>query len=304
MLFNNSPLLGLRTTFFIIISIVVMVVDHRHHELGTIRGLLSDAAVPFEYTVNWPVEVVEWVKNSFSSQHELITENTHLRMRNLLLQAKVQKILALQNENKSLRALLQSSTQVTGNVEVAQILAVTMDSYVAQAIVNKGKKDKVYVGQPVLGANGVMGQIIRVNNLTSRMMLITDTRSAIPVTDQRTGLRAIVIGTGPHRPLKLINIPETVDIQVGDKLSTSGLGLRYPVGYPVGIVTKVHQQPGEQFATIVVSPTAHLYRDQQVLLVWHKQAALLNEAKSELKAMKAEDQNIHQHNPVKVSHGR
>ncbi len=294
MLFNNSQYIGIRTLFFVVLSIVIMMADHRHHQFGTVRSFLSDAVAPLQYTVNWPMDVADWVKSSFSAKHELIKENTHLKMQNLLLKAKVQKILALQKENKSLRALLQSSNQVTGRVEVAQLLAVDMDSYIAQAILNKGASKKVFVGQPVLGAKGVMGQITHVNHLTSRLMLITDTRSAVPIVDNRTGMRAIAVGMGPHRPLALINIPETADIAVGDKITTSGLGLRYPVGYPLGIVTKVVEKPGQQYAKVVVSPTARLYRDRQVLLVWEQQANISDEAKRELQQMEKEDRNLNQ----------
>jgi rod shape-determining protein MreC len=169
-----------------------------------------------------------------------------------------------------------------------------MDSFVAQAILDKGKKDDVYVGQPVLGASGIMGQVVQVNHWTSRLMLITDTRSAVPVVDERTGLRAIVLGTGPFRPLVLINIPDTADIAVGDKLATSGLGLLYPAGYPVGVVIKVRKQTGQQFAQVLVSPTAHLYRDTQVLLLWHSQAEMVKEATTELETMKQENKDINQ----------
>lgn len=294
MLFNNSQYLGIRFTFFIILSIIVMVMDHRNHQFGTIRGMMSDAVAPLQYTVNWPMALTMRMKDNVHSKHELVTENTHLKMQNLLLKAKVQNILALQKENTSLRALLKSSSQILDHVAVAQLLAVNMDAYIAQAILDKGKDDKVYTGQPVLGANGVMGQVIQVNRWTSRLMLITDTRSAVPVVNDRTGMRAIAVGTGAFRPLSLINVPNTADIAVGDRVSTSGLGLLYPVGYPVGIVTSIRKKPGEQFSDIVVSPTAHLYRDTQVLLYWHTKAAMVDEATTQLKQMQQEDKNMNQ----------
>jgi rod shape-determining protein MreC len=151
---------------------------------------------------------------------------------------------------------------------VAQLLAVATDPFVKQVVLDKGHKDKVFVGQPVLDAYGVMGQVIQVGPLTSRVLLISDSHSGVPVQVARNGVRAIAVGDAYTGKLRLMNVQHTVDIRPGDVLITSGLGQNYPEGYPVGQVTHVSKDPGLQFVTIAVEPAAHLDRSRGVLLVW------------------------------------
>jgi rod shape-determining protein MreC len=228
---------------------------------------------------------VEWVKSSFTSHQELAQENTNLKSQLLMQKAEMQKIIALQKENKQLRALLRSSSSITGTFKVAQILAISVDPFLAQAVLDKGKNYDVYVGQPVLDATGVMGQVIQVGELTARVMLISDSRSAVPVQDTRTGVRAIVIGSGPGRPLRLINVAQTADIKEGDELTTSGLDLRFPAGYPVGIVSSVINSSGQHFANIEIKSAANLEKSRQVLLLWEKSAKVNQEARADLDSM-------------------
>jgi len=174
---------------------------------------------------------------------------------------------------------------------------VSLEPFLAQVILDKGKKQYVYKGQPVIDSTGLMGQVIQVGDLTSRVMLVSDSRSAIPVQDERTGVRAIVIGQGPGRLLKLINVPQTSDIRVGDELTTSGLGLKFPIGYPVGKVLKVENYPGQHFSTISVRPAANLEKSRQVLLIEQKSEAEIKEAKQDLKNISKEqeqDQKLRQ----------
>src|SRR5262249_30056895 len=138
-------------------------------------------------------------------------------------------------ENAQLRELLKSTPQVEGRVSVAQLLAVDLDPNLQQVIVDKGANQGIFIGQPVLDAFGVMGQVVHADPITSRVMLITDRKSAIPVQDARNSIRAIAMGMGGVGKLALINVPETSDIQVGDLFVCSGLDMRYPVGYPVGV---------------------------------------------------------------------
>jgi rod shape-determining protein MreC len=180
-------------------------------------------------------------------------------------------LLALESENQQLRALLQASQRMsTEKHRVAEILAVDTDLYLQELVLDKGSRDGVYVGQTVLDAQGIMGQIIQVNPLVSRMLLITDTRSGVPIQIVRNGVRGIVVGNGRQGDLSLINLPVTTDVQVGDVLVSSNLGQRYPAGYPVGIVSSIVHEPDERFATITVKPSAQVDRSQPVILIWAK----------------------------------
>ncbi|GAB4391224.1 MAG: rod shape-determining protein MreC [Gammaproteobacteria bacterium] len=245
-----------------------MVFDHRNHNTQDIRKVLSIVVAPIQYMVDMPMRAIDWLQTSLTSKQALILENAHLHAQQTLLKAKVQQLLALEKENNYLRALLKSSPRAGGDVVVAQLLAVDSDPFVQQIVLDKGTQDNIYVGQPVLDANGVMGQIIQVGPLTSHVLLITDTRSAVPVVVNRNGVRAIAVGTGSLGVMALQNVSKTTDIRQGDVLLTSGLGQRFPPGYPVGIISKINKNAGDHFATVEVKPSAHLDRSRLVLLVW------------------------------------
>lgn len=285
LLFQENSAIAWRFVILVLASIVLMMYDHRSNQTEKLRNSLTTAVAPLQFSVSRPIEVVEWVKSSFSSHQELALENTNLKSQLLMQKAEMQKIIALQKENKQLRALLRSSSTITGTFKVAQILAISVDPFLAQAVLDKGKNYNIYVGQPVLDATGVMGQVIQVGELTARVMLISDSRSAVPVQDTRSGVRAIVIGTGPSQILRAINVPQTADIQEGDELTTSGLDLRFPAGYPVGIVSSVVNNPGQHFANIDVKPAANLEKSRQVLLIWEKTAKVNQEARADLESM-------------------
>jgi len=247
-----------------------MYYDHNHNYLKPVHNVLSNIIAPIEYLVDLPVKMIDWFSTSVASRTELQNENAHLRAQHLLLEAKLQKILALEKENSSLRELLASSSHLKGDVLVAQLLAVNLEPFVQQVILDKGRKHKVYVGQPVLDSHGVMGQVIEVNFSTSRVLLITDSHSALPIQVSRNGVRAIAKGNGAIGTLSLLHVPKSVDIRAGDVLIASGLGQRFPYGYPVGIVNIVEKNPGDDFSKIKVNPSGHLNRSRQVLLVWPK----------------------------------
>ena len=267
-MFKRESQSGLRTLFWVGFSILLMVLDQRGTSTQQLRAAIAMPLSFLQYAVSWPLQLVDTLSNNISTHDALVTENLNLKSEQLLLKSQVQRLLAIESENNQLKALLRSSTQVRGKVLIAQLLAVDTDPFINQVVLDKGMRDGVYVGQPVLDANGVMGKIIQVGPLTSRLLLITDNRSGISIQDTRNGIRAIAVGDNYSGKLRLVNIPETVDFQKGDVLVTSGLGEQYPEGYPVGEVTNVTKDPSLQFATIVVDPNAHPDRSREVLLVW------------------------------------
>jgi rod shape-determining protein MreC len=145
---------------------------------------------------------------------------------------------------------------------------VDFDPFSQDIVINKGSQQGVVVGQPIVDAEGVMGQVVHVAPYTSTAMLITDPSHAIPVADNRNGLRAIAMGTGSADRLDIPHLPLNADIKEGDLLVTSGLGGRFPPGYPVAIVEKVERNPGQAFSDVTARPTAHLEQSREVLLVW------------------------------------
>lgn len=252
----------------LVLSLSLMIADYHYHSLGEVRRGFSLLVAPIQYAVDYPVRVIGWVKSLMSTKKSLIDENMQLRYQQTMLEAQMQKLMLIRNENSQLKELLSASSSATMQAMAAQILAVDTTSSRQVLVLNKGTRDGVFPGQPVLDAKGVMGQIIDVGLMTSTVLLISDSKCAVPVRNDRTGERAILIGTNSMSYLSLINLPGTSSIAKGDLLVTSGMGRRYPEGYPVGRVEDVKHVPGDDFITVRVSPVALLNRNRLVLLIW------------------------------------
>lgn len=257
------------------LSVVLMVMDHKYHNLETLRAALSVVVYPLQLTTDLPGTVSEWLGESLASRRHLQEENDSLRTQELMQKVQLQRLASLESENMRLRELLDSSFKVGEKVLIAELLSVNLDPYKHLIVINKGKVNDVYPGQPLLDAKGVMGQIIHVGPYTSTAMLITDSSHAIPVQDNRNGLRTIALGTGTINRLELPYIPNNADIRPGDLLVTSGLGGHFPPGYPVAEVTAVQHDPGHTFSQVAASPLAELNRSREVLLVWPGKITLL-----------------------------
>ena len=249
----------------------MMSLDHRQHHLEGIRSTLSLLVYPLQYIVNLPVAATEWVGDSLSSRESLQEENERLKLQQTLYKAKLLNLQSLKAENSRLRELLQSSKKVSEHILIAELLSVDLEPFTRQIVINKGSRHDVYLGQPVMDAEGAMGQIVHVGPFSSTAMLITDANHAIPVQVNRNGLRAIALGTGAPDKLDIPYLPISADIAEGDLLTTSGLGGRFPSGYPVAMVTSVHKDTTLPYAVVSAIPTALLEQAREVLLVWHEQ---------------------------------
>ena len=251
------------------LAIALLSLQHqRPAYIQPLRRALSWVVAPVQYTVNFPSEMFHWGRHQLQSREALIHQNQVLKANQLLLEARVQKLTSLQNENAALRALLRSAPTTHDKVLVTQLLAVANDRARQTLWIDKGALYAVYLGQPVLDAQGVMGQVVEVDDLAARVMLLTDRQSAIPVQDSNTGVRGVVIGNGRNQALSLINVPHTVPVHEGDLLVTSGLGQVFPLGYPVGVVSQIRHDPGQRFTQIEVEPKAALAQSRDFLLVW------------------------------------
>jgi rod shape-determining protein MreC len=228
---------------------------------------------PLLYAANLPASLSGKVRARLATEAQLREQNAALHRDNLLLKGRLQQFDALEAENLRLRDLLGSSFKIGDRVLVAEILGVDLNPYRQQVVIDKGSTSGVYVGQPVLDANAVMGQVVRVDFLTATVLLITDADHALPVRVSRNGLRTLASGTGVINRLELPHLTNNADIQVGDQLFTSGLGGTFPAGYPVARVVEVRIEPGKPFATVVAEPSARLDRAREVLLVWTLPAA-------------------------------
>lgn len=253
---------------FVTLSMVLMTLDHRYTQLESLRAGLSIVVYPLQLAVELPGSIADWFREALATRRRLQEENASLHTQLLMLKAQGQKLQALEVENIRLRELLESSFDIGEKVLVAELMSANLDPYKHQIVINKGELDRVYPGQPLLDAEGVMGQVVHVGPYTSTAVLITDTSHAIPVQVNRNGIRTIALGSGTINKLELPYLPNNADVQAGDLLVTSGLGGRFPAGYPVAVVEAVQHDPGHTFARIVAKPTARLDRSREVLLVW------------------------------------
>lgn len=255
-----------------------MVMDHKYQSLETLRAGLSVAIYPLQLTTDLPGTVSDWFSESLASRRRLQEQNNSLHTQQLMQKVQLQKLASLEAENMRLRELLDSSFKVGEKVLIAELMSVNLDPYKHQIVINKGKENGVYPGQPLLDAKGVMGQMVHVGPYTSTAILITDSSHAIPVQVNRNGLRTIALGSGTINRLELPYIPNNADIRPGDLLITSGLGGHFPPGYPVAEVSAVQHDPGHTFSMVAATPLAELDRSREVLLVWPGEITLLEPA--------------------------
>ncbi|OOZ39931.1 rod shape-determining protein MreC [Solemya pervernicosa gill symbiont] len=267
-IFTQGPFLTLRLAILLLSSVVLMTVDHRLSYLESARAGVATLLLPIQYVIELPVSAGRWVSDALSNRAMLLVENSELRDKQLLQAAKLQKLAALESENRRLRKLLNSAREIGDNVLIAELLGVDLDPYKHQVTLNKGSMHNVHVGQPILDAEGVMGQVIHVSPFSANAILITDPSHALPVQINRNGLRSLIMGTGIVGRLELQHLPNNADIRVGDLLVTSGLGGRFPAGYPVARVTEVRLDPGQPFADITAEPAAQINSSRELLLVW------------------------------------
>ncbi len=236
--------------------------------MAQVRGYLTLAVTPVQWFVDAPSRFWNSLNQQMTEREALLEENARLRNDLLVVARRLQKLDALEIENARLRGLLNAAGKRDERVLLAELIGVSPDPFVHQLILNRGLQDGVVNGLPVLDAGGVMGQVIEVGPYTSRVLLITDTQHAIPVQVNRSGVRSILQGQGNHDYLELEYVPDTADVKKGDLLVSSGMGGRFPVGYPVGVVSEIHHDPGQPFARVVVKPTAKLSKSRHLLLLF------------------------------------
>ncbi|WP_420826746.1 rod shape-determining protein MreC [Azomonas macrocytogenes] len=253
---------------FATLSVALMAVDARLDTLQPIRDRLGMLVTPFYGIAGLPERLWSGVTQQFSSRSELLAENEKLKAETLLMQRRLQRLAALTEQNVRLRELLNSAALVDDRVLVAELIGVDPNPYTHRLLIDKGERDGVFLGQPVLDARGLMGQVVEVLPYTARVLLLTDSTHSIPVQVNRNGLRAIASGTGNPERLELRYVADTADIKAGDLLVSSGLGQRFPAGYPVATVDEVIRDSGQPFAIVRAIPTAALNRSRYLLLVF------------------------------------
>lgn len=247
---------------------VLVVVGLYTDRLEPLREKLAQLVTPFYQLTDVPKRVNDWRKDTFVSHIDLKAENEALKTELLIHQRKLQQLASLAAENVRLRQLLNASQMLQDTVLITELIGVSPNPLSHKVVINRGSKDGAFKGQPVLDAFGLMGQVTEVSDSSSTVLLISDSTHAIPVQVNRNGVRAIAEGTGDLNSLSLRHVSTNTDIRVGDLLVSSGLGDRFPVGYPVAEIQQVVRDPGKAFLTVIAKPMARLDRSRHLLLVF------------------------------------
>ena len=271
LLFSKRSPLSVQLFIALTLALVLIVLDINYRPFKEVRYYLDTLISPFYNVSNAPKSSFDSLYEMSKTQEALINENTKLQ--ETLMQQKSDLLLLehLKHENDRLRGLLGSPLRHDEHKMAAQVLLADTDPYVYQVVINKGKNNGVYVGQPVVDEKGIVGQIYQTAQSTSRAILVCDYQHAIPVQVLRNDISMVAVGNGCSNDLTLDFLPNNVDIKVGDVLVTSGLDGRFPEGYPVAVVSSVKLDISDSTPIISATPTADLKRLRYLLLLWGEQ---------------------------------
>ncbi|MEW9797908.1 rod shape-determining protein MreC [Alteromonas sp. CYL-A6] len=267
-IFTRGPSLNNRLTMALILSLILIFVDHKLDGFKSTRVYLNSLMAPLQYLANLPGVMLSESAQQLTSQQELLAENEKLTNQVVMMSERLQRFEILKKENEELRHLLDAPVAPDMRKMAAELMAVDNNPYSQQIVINKGAIDGVYLSQPVLDDKGIVGQVMEVGTTNSRVLLIADVTHAIPVRSLRNNIRFIASGSGSLNELYLEHVPHSVDIQPGDVLISSGLGDVYPQGYPVARVTSVIRDESQPFSRIKAQPLARLNRLKYLLLLW------------------------------------
>lgn len=266
-LFSANAAGTLRLIAYLALACIIMVVDRRFGVLTRVRYGASVVIEPVFSLAALPARLADFVRHSAVDRVELAHENTRLREALLLANARLNRMHVVAGQNQRLKKLLDVRHALGMDVQLARVIGVDLGAFRHRIVLDVGADEGVTVGQAVIDARGVMGQVIEVLKNTCRVILVSDPNHAIPVVDERSGLRTVANGSGAGGQLRVRSIPLTADVRVGDTLLTSGLGGRFPAGFPVGTVLSVTPDADGMFAEAQVQSAAALNRSGEVLLL-------------------------------------
>ncbi len=265
--FNRGPSPAARLVFFALLSLLLLFVDARYKYLESTRRVLSIVVQPLQRMTTMPGVVWQEVSGYFATQSNLIRDNAALNQQHHMDAAQLLQLQILQAENAQLRKLLEVEQRSSYPMQMAEIVYIERDIFRRKVFVNKGSNSNILAGQVVMDDTGIVGQVTRVFPWLSEVTLITDKDHAVPVQVLRTGLRAVVFGSGDISNLALRYMPISSDILPGDVLVTSGLDGTYPPGLPVAKVGKIERDAAYPFARIACTPIAGVDQQRQLLIV-------------------------------------
>ena len=271
-LFKQGAPARVKVTVFALLSIVLLVVDARMHLLGAVRQVAATVLYPLQMAALMPRDAVYSMGDYFSSLSSLQKEVAELKSQQVAQAQAMQQAQLQMAENAHLRRLLEAREHLPVKSMMGEILYDARDPSTRRIVLDRGARNGVQLGLPVIDNAGVVGQITRVFPFTSEVTLLTDKDQAIPVQVLRSGLRSVAYGRGRSGLLDLRFVAPNADIQVGDILITSGLDGMYPAGLAVAKVVQVESVAAGAFGRVVCQPLAGIDRNRQLLIVMSQAA--------------------------------
>ncbi len=266
-LFKQGAPARVKAIVFALISVVLLVVDARYHTLGAVRQVAATVLYPLQMAALMPREALGNMGGYFSSLSTLQKEVRELKTQQLAQARVLQQAQYQMAENTHLRRLMDARAHLPLQAQMAEILYDARDPSTRRVVLDRGSRNGVTQGLPVIDHAGVVGQVTRVFPFTSEVTLLTDKDQAIPVQVLRSGLRSIAYGRGHSGLLDLRFVVANADIQVGDVLVTSGLDGMYPAGLAVAKVVQVENVAAGAFGRVVCQPLAGIDRQRQLLVI-------------------------------------
>lgn len=256
-----------RLMAYALLSTILMVLDYRGGYLAEVRGRAAVLVEPLLLAVEAPFAFGRRLGEELRSRHELQDRLALLEHEVRSHDAALMMLDEYERENAELRRLLEASRRIEVNFRAAELMNIDLNPYSHRVLINRGRRDGLEEGQPVIDAVGVIGQVDRVARNSAQVILISDPDHALPVRVRRTDLRTVAYGSGQINALRLTDLPMNVDLEPGDVLITSGLGGLFPPGLPVAEVRTVTRRSGEPFARAEARPLGRLDRARHVLVV-------------------------------------
>ena len=284
-LFTKTVALEYRALALGLLSICLMFADNRFDYLGPIRYALAYTALPVSWVADLPARTSSVVDDVLISKTELVEENARLRDELLLAQRELQVMESLTSENSRLLALDEAAKTLDGEVIAAEVINQSPNPASKRVLINRGAAQGVFVGQALLAAEGLMGQVVEVMPTTSWVLLLSDPLHVTPVEVNRNGERALARGVrGASDEVELEFFTQTQDIEKGDLLISSGMGQVFPKNYPVADVIAIARDPGQDFATVRARLRVAVNSTRNVMLINPVAETVAQPAASDLEA--------------------
>lgn len=233
---------------------------------ATVKSGLGAFLGPVLNVISKPVEAVSDGLGGYLNLVGVKKENEELKSKVDKLFLENQRLTELERENARLRKLLDFTEKKPNTMIAAAVIGEDLKNWFRCIIIDKGKKHKVLEKTPVVTPRGVVGQVVEVDLFHSKVMVLNDTNSSIDVNVEGKNTRGLLEGTGQNT-LKLKYVIKNDDIEIGDKLVTSGKDGIYPKGIPAGIVITANKNKAGIFADIDVMPFNNFKQLDEVLLI-------------------------------------